>query len=93
MLIKLNIDKLKKVSSGLNSLKNKVEKLNVDKLKPVSADLKKLSDIVDKRVAKKYVYDELVKKVNAIGTRGLVKKQVLMLRPIKLKVKCLVLLT
>ena len=74
-------------------MKNKVEKLNVDKLKPVSADLKKLSDIVDKRVAKKYVYDELVKKFNAIGTSGLVKKQVLMLRSIKLKVKCLVLLT
>ena len=34
----------------------------------VPVDLKKLSDVVDKEVVKKDVYDELVKKVNAIQT-------------------------
>ena len=34
-------DKLKKVASGLNSLKSKVDKLDVDKLKPLLVDLKK----------------------------------------------------
>ena len=73
---KLDIDKLEKVSNGLNSLKSKVDKLDVDKLKLAPVDLKKSSDAVDNDVAKKTVYDELVK-VNAIQTidiRDLVKK-------------------
>ena len=37
---KLDIDELKKIPSGLNSLKSEVEKLDFDKLKPVSVDLK-----------------------------------------------------
>ena len=53
---KLDIDKLEKVPSGLNSLKRKVDKLDVNKLKPVP------TDVVDKEVVKKGVYDELVKK-------------------------------
>ena len=36
--------------------------LDVDKLVPVSLDLGRLSDVVDKKVGKKDVYDELVKK-------------------------------
>ena len=39
---KLDNDKLKKLLSGLNSLKSKGDKLVVDKLKPVSVDLRKL---------------------------------------------------
>ena len=37
-------------------------------MKPVPDDLKKSSDVVEKEVVKKYVYDDLVKKVNAIQT-------------------------
>ena len=43
----------KKVLSGLDSLKSKVEDLDVGKLKTVPIDLKELSDIVDKKVLKK----------------------------------------
>ena len=35
---KLNIDKLEKVPTGLNSLKSKVDKLDVDILVPVPVD-------------------------------------------------------
>ena len=59
---KLDIDKLEKVPSGLCNLKSKVDKLDVDKLAPVPTDLSKLSDLVKKKVVKKDVYDELVKK-------------------------------
>ena len=55
-------------------MKNKVHKLDVDKLKPVPFDLKKLSHVVENDVVKKTVYDELVKKVNAIDTSKLVNK-------------------
>ena len=37
--------------------------LDVDKLVPVSLDLGRLNDVVDKKVGKKDVYDELVKKI------------------------------
>ena len=43
---KLDIDKLEKVPTGLNSLKGKIDKLDVDKSVPVPVDLSKLSDIV-----------------------------------------------
>ena len=62
----LNIDKLEKAPSGLSSLKSKVDKLDVEKLVPVPVVLSKLSDIVKFIVVKKTLYDELVKKVNAI---------------------------
>ena len=48
---KLDIDKLKKVSSGLNSLKSKVAKIDVDKLVLVP-DLSKLSSVVKNNVKK-----------------------------------------
>ena len=41
---KLNIDKLKNVTTNLRNLKRKVYKLGFDKLVPVSVDLSKLSD-------------------------------------------------
>ena len=53
-------------------------KLDVFKLKHVQ--LKKLNYIVDKEVAKEYMYDDLVKKVNVIDTSGLVKQLNVMLR-------------
>ena len=62
---KLNIDKLKNVLSGLNSLKSKVSKLYIGKL---GTDLSKLSDVVKNDVVKKTEYDELVEKVNNINT-------------------------
>ena len=62
---------MKNVQSGLNSLKSKVDDLDVRKLKTVPVDLKKLSDIIDNDVVKKTVYDQLLKKVNAIDTSRL----------------------
>ena len=49
-------------------MKSKVDKLDVGKFKPVPVDLKKLSDVAEKEFVKKTVYDELVKKVDAIQT-------------------------
>ena len=54
---KLNIDKLKNVTSNLNNLKSKVDKLDVVKLVPVLFDLSKLSDVVKNDVVKKGVYN------------------------------------
>ena len=54
----LEIDKLKNVSSSLNRLKGKVYELDVNEL---AIYFKKSSNAVDKNVAKKDVYDELLK--------------------------------
>ena len=45
-----------------------IDKLNIGKLPTALVDLSKLSDVIKKKVVKKTVYDELVKKVNAIQT-------------------------
>ena len=60
----------------LANLKLDVNDLDIDKLKTIPVDLSKLSNVVKKDV-KKTVFDELVKKVNAIQTNDtsdLVKK-------------------
>ena len=50
---KLDIDKLKNLSSSLNSLNSKVDKLGIDKLVTVLVNLSKLSDIVKNDAVKK----------------------------------------
>ena len=57
----LDIDKFKYVPSGLTSLKSKVDKLDTDKLVPAPIDLSKLSDVVKNDVAKKNVYNAMLK--------------------------------
>ena len=69
----------KEVTSGLSNLKNNVDKLDVDKLVPVPTDLNKLNDVVKNKIVKKDVLE-------------LVKKQIMMLRSMRLKMKYLVLL-
>ena len=64
----LDIDKLKNVTSRLDSLISELDKLNTGKLETTPIDLEKLSDAVKNEVVKKTVYDELVKKVNADQT-------------------------
>ena len=86
----LDIDKLKNVLSDLDSLESKLVKLDVGKLKPVPNVLSKPSDVVKNEVDKKDVYYELVKKVNAIGTFGHVKKMTL--KSMRLRMKYQVLL-
>ena len=49
-------------------LKLETDKLGNGKLETTPVDLKKLSDVVDEEVVKKYLYDELIKNVNAIQT-------------------------
>ena len=60
---KLDIDKLKTLSTNLSNLKSKVDKLDVDKLVPVPVDLSKLSDIVKDDVVKKDVYNANIKSI------------------------------
>ena len=50
-MIKLDIDKLQKVLTGLNSLESKVDKLDVYILVPVPVDLSKLSDVVKRYIS------------------------------------------
>ena len=52
--------------TDLVSLKSDIDDLDTDKLKTVPVDLCKLSNVVENDVVKKIVYDELIKKVNAI---------------------------
>ena len=59
---KLDIDKLKNVSTNLRNLKSKVEKLDIDKLLPVPVDLVKLSDVV-KMMSLKKMYIMLRSKI------------------------------
>ena len=58
----MDVDKLKNVRSGLDSLKSKEDKLDVDRSKPVPVHFKKLSYVVDNDDVKKTVYNELAKK-------------------------------
>ena len=48
--LKSEVDKFEKVLTGLNSLKNKVDKLDVEKLVPVPFNLSKLNGVVKKDV-------------------------------------------
>ena len=52
----------------------------------------KLSDVTNNEVVKKDVYNKLAKRNNAIDTSRLAKKQIMMLRYMRLKVQNLVLL-
>ena len=58
---KLDIDKLKNVSTNLSNLKSKVDKLNMDKLAPAPVDLSKLSKVVKNEVVKKTEYNAKIK--------------------------------
>ena len=51
-----------------SSLKSNIYKLGIGKLETTPVDLNQLSDLVKNEVVKKTLYDELVKKVNAIQT-------------------------
>ena len=68
-----------KIAAGLNtlkivketdlaSLKADIDDLDIDKLKTVPVNLYKLSNVAENDAIKKTVYDEVVKKVNAIQT-------------------------
>ena len=76
-------------------MKIKVDKLDIDNLNPVPDDLKKLSDAVQKRVVKKAVYDELVKKLMILRLLILVillKKLTIAQKLVKLKIKYLIMI-
>ena len=63
-VVKLGINKLVNVPTGLNNLKTKVDDLDVGKLENVPVDLKKLSDVVDGEVAKNTKFNTLKTKIN-----------------------------
>ena len=75
---KLDIDKLKNVPNGLNSLKSKVDKLDIGKFETTPIDLNKLSNVAKKYVLKNTEHNKLVKKADNIKTSDtfdLVKKK------------------
>ena len=59
---------------GLASLKAKIDKINVYKPKIVSVYLSKRCNVVDNNVLKKFLYDHLVTKFNAIDNTVFVLK-------------------
>ena len=63
---KLDIDKLKNVTSGLRSWKSKVDKLDIVKLETTPIDLSKLGEVIKNDAVKNTKYHELVKKVSNI---------------------------
>ena len=63
VVIKLDIDKLEKVLTGLNSFKSKVDKLDVHKLVSVPVDLGKLSDVLKYDVVKKTGHNAKIKNI------------------------------
>ena len=54
---------MKNLPTGLNNLKNRVDKLDVDKLVRVPVDLSRLSDAVKNDVVKKDVYHAKIKNI------------------------------
>ena len=50
--------------TGLNSLKNKVNKLDVDKLVPFPVDISKLSDAVKNYVVRKDLYNDKIRDID-----------------------------
>ena len=52
----------------LTGLKSDIDDLDIGDLKNICRDLYNLSNVVEKKVVEKDVYEELVKKVNAIQT-------------------------
>ena len=49
-------------------LKSEINRLDISKLETTLVGLSKLSDVAKNEVVKKSVFDELIKKVNAIHT-------------------------
>ena len=92
---KLDIDKLKNVTSNLSHLKSKIDKLDVDKLVPVSFDLKKLSDLVKNDVIKKDVYNAKIENIEdkIPNITNMATNTSLNAKEMKLEKKCLALLT
>ena len=58
----------------LASLKLDIHQLDIEEVETLQVDLSKLGNVVKNEGVKKTVNDELVKKLNAIDTSGLVKK-------------------
>ena len=58
---KLDIDKLKNVSTDLSNLKSKKDKVDVDRLVSVPVDLSKLINVVKDDVVKTDVYNIKIK--------------------------------
>ena len=60
---KLDIDKLKNISTNLSNLQNKVDKLDVAKLVHVPVDFNNLSDVVKNGVVKNDAYNAKTKNI------------------------------
>ena len=60
---KLDLNKLKNVSTDLSNLKSIVDKFDIDKLAPAPVDLNKLCNVVKNDVVKKDVYNAQIKNI------------------------------
>ena len=61
---KLDIDKLKNISTNISNLKSKADELDIDKLVPVPVDLSKLSNVVKNDIIKKDVYNAKIENID-----------------------------
>ena len=59
----IDIDQLKNVLSGLNSIKTKVDKSNIGQLKVIQVDLIKLIGVIKTKVDKKTEYNAKIKDI------------------------------
>ena len=59
----IDIDQLKNVLSGLNSIKTKVDKSNIGQLKVIQVDLIKLIGVIKNKVDKKTEYNAKIKDI------------------------------
>ena len=80
----------------LSTSKSEIDKLDIDKFETAPVSLSKLIDLVENEVVEKTIYDELVKKLNAIqttDTSDLVKKAGYDIeKKLKLKIKLLIMI-
>ena len=54
---------MKNIATNLNNLKREAHEIDVEKLVPVALDLSKLSDVIKNDVAKKDVYNAMIKNI------------------------------
>ena len=78
--VKLDSDKLEKVTIYLSSLKSVVDKLDIDKLETSPVDLSKLNDVVKNNIVKKKNMMNCLKRFMPLIQANLLKKQIIILR-------------
>ena len=66
---KLDVDKLKNISTNLSNLKSKVDKSDVDKVVPVLVDLSKLSNVIKMMLLKIKNIEDKIPDITNLATK------------------------